>query len=378
MARKKKRPGAVKVAPYTAHCRRGPRAADGRWYWQIVYHQKKQHTAGSGWFSIQEVTAHMRTMPVEPTTSGPQSDILTVEDLLAHWIYWQRNVRKHRTQDSPEGVKPGTVDIYIRAAIRIDRVAGDLRLTQVTSGTLKDVQSRLLESFASSTTYETMKCLGYAWKWARERGHIGPMPGVALVKPKYDRYTNRMPTPEEIESVLRIVARSSATWRPVFVELLWATGARPSGIAGIEWSDLDWKQETVTLGVKTESRTIPLSPGTMRLLRSWRQSQIDAGKNVISGGIFGIKQSSAYRGSYEALIEACDELGIPRFTAKGFRCLASTVLIGEQRVSPIEYQSLMGHSYEMGLRTYGKSTSEKKRDAILSLGRQSGTSEPSR
>ena len=378
MARKKKRPGAVKVAPYTAHCRRGPRAADGRWYWQIVYHQKKQHTAGSGWFSIQEVTAHMRTMPVEPTTSGPQSDILTVEDLLAHWIHWQRNVRKHWTQASQEGVKPSTVDNYMRAAIRIDRVAGDLRLTQVTSGTLKDVQSRLLESYASSTTYETMNCLAIAWKWGRDRGHIGAMPGVALVKPKYDRYTNRMPTPEEIESVLRIVARSSATWRPLFVELLWATGARPGAIAGIEWSDLDWKQETVTLGVKTGPRTIPLSPGTMRLLRRWRQSQIDAGKNVISGGIFGIKRSGAYQGAYKALVKACEELGIPRFTAKGFRCLASTVLIGEHRVSPIEYEALMGHSYEMGLRTYGKSASEKKRDAVLSLGRKSGTSEPSR
>ena len=85
-----------------------------------------------------------------------------------------------------------------------------------------------------------------------------------------------------------------------------------------------------------------------------------------SGWLLGVTPLTARRALRNALTDACEAADVPRFTPHGLRRLASTKLI-EAGVGAKTYETLMGHSYSMGLRTYAQARSKATRSALAVL-----------
>ena len=92
-----------------------------------------------------------------------------------------------------------------------------------------------------------------------------PFEGIAAtVRANPDRFY--FITREEAQKVLG--ACPDAEWRLIFALARYGGLRCPSEVLGMTWPDVDWNQNRVRIpGIKTESRTIPLFPELLPLLR---------------------------------------------------------------------------------------------------------------
>ena len=95
-------------------------------------------------------------------------------------------------------------------------------------------------------------------------------------------------TVQELARVLSCVAQEPLKWQ-AYINLAADSGARRGELCGLQWSDIDWKSNTVTIrrnlqytpsaGVfekspkNGKSRTVDIGPETVALLKKLREEQ---------------------------------------------------------------------------------------------------------
>ena len=365
-----KRPKTVKVDPYRAYVRRGPRD-DGRWYWQVGhYRSRKLVQAFCGWFTPGEVGEAMRKLPAEPgSTPQPHAGVTTVEHLLATWYAEQKR------RVSRGSIKPATLHTYRHMCLKMLPLIGDVRVDAVTHDTLKTTKEELESYLGIRTVHTAFSIFRSAWKWAFLRGLVErPLPAFRVAKPKGKLvYTLRTPSVEEAEAVIAWLWANSPGWPAMHCEIMLSTGARPRAVGQLKWGDVDLSQGVLTMGVKTGIRDVVIPDRLIGLLKQWK-TRPGSGEWLL-----GVLPGTVTTSGQTFVRRACDALGIPRFTPKGFRRLVATQLIGSMHqtdpvdgsplgMGPKEYEAHMGHSLEMGMRIYAESSTDRKRRAVNRLG----------
>ncbi|MCO6528521.1 MAG: site-specific integrase [Lactobacillus sp.] len=168
-----------------------------------------------------------------------------------------------------------------------------------------------------------------------------------------------------------------------YFKLLSSTGLRKSEALALEWKDIDFNKNTISvkrtlalgLGNKTivqppkskmSNRTLPMSTNLRKDLLEYKKSQKILSKNIFH----------THDGNYLTLAKPSQWLAqvyrknqnLRKITVHGFRHTFATLLISETDIKPKTVQMLMGHeNIQMTLDIYTHVTQKNKNDAATSI-----------
>lgn len=136
-----------------------------------------------------------------------------------------------------------------------------------------------------------------ALTWGVQQGMLGRNPATAAVVPVRKRVPRRVPTSAQLDQVLELAAADSPMWH-CWLQVAFATGARPAEVCALRWDDLDLARAELRIdeavgrrmdpdgrqgwqikGPKTQTeqatgiRTVALDLATSAVLRRWRVAQ---------------------------------------------------------------------------------------------------------
>lgn len=344
---------------------------DGRWLWQfgswVDRKWKSRHK--SGYYTRDEALRILLDLPEleEPAYEGQAE---TMEDLFADWLEDQLD----RVHVDP---KKGTLSqaAYENYGQRVNRALphiGSMRIKQFGQRQMELLRDRLLqEGRAISTTRTTLDVVNMAWSHGIIAGYgpTRPLPRVRLPEEDEGVYNQWCPEPEEAAKVFDLLPEDTRI-RLAYL-LIWFTGARITECTQLKWPEVDLLQGTITLrrkGKKGRKRvaTLDLHPVLLAELRAHAE-----GKRLQGLVIQSISVKATGCALRRAMRRACAVAKVPRFTPHGLRRLASTLLI-EANVSPKVYESVMGHRFEEGMKTYAKARRKSQVQAVALLGPKAG------
>jgi len=128
------------------------------------------------------------------------------------------------------------------------------------------------QGMAKSTIARKVAALRSFFKYCFKRGHIEKNPAHLLVVPKKDKSLPKTATVEDIERMMEAV--NTETTRGLqnraILELFYGTGMRLSELTGLNLSDIDLKQNQVTVkGKGNKQRIIPLGKTVSCILKEF-------------------------------------------------------------------------------------------------------------
>lgn len=128
------------------------------------------------------------------------------------------------------------------------------------------------QGMAKSTIARKVAALRSFFKYCFKRGHIEKNPAHLLVVPKKDKSLPKTATVEDIERMMEAV--NTETTRGLqnraILELFYSTGMRLSELTGLNLSDIDLKQNQVTVkGKGNKQRIIPLGNTVSGILKEF-------------------------------------------------------------------------------------------------------------
>lgn len=128
------------------------------------------------------------------------------------------------------------------------------------------------QGMAKSTIARKVAALRSFFKYCFKRGHIEKNPAHLLVVPKKDKSLPKTATVEDIERMMEAV--NTETTRGLqnraILELFYSTGMRLSELTGLNLSDIDLKQNQVTVkGKGNKQRIIPLGKTVSGILKEF-------------------------------------------------------------------------------------------------------------
>ena len=357
-----KKPAPVSYRALKATPRRAPIQSDNRWYWQVYYnHDGAQHTvngAPSGRYTPRQIKALLRRAfdagDWATHNDGPETSTDTardrVSDLLDDFL---DHTRDRHTRGSIADLTLTAAETWHK---RLSQYPDLLALPITRAPSLRVLQRHadtVAADYAPATAQRTWKYLREAWQWGRTyypEVVSDDLPRVELpANTKEQGYT---PTTEELLSVRD---QLSGELRRAYVCLM-ATGARVHEIGRLDWSRVRWDRETVTLlgkgkgGGRKVPRLIPMMP----TLRDALREQWVARGQPAHGRVWEL--ADVGKALRRRLPGICEALGVPVHTPHGIRRWMSCELV-ERVFSPTpfsaaDYEAWMGHTLQMGLRTY--------------------------
>lgn len=128
------------------------------------------------------------------------------------------------------------------------------------------------QGMAKSTIARKVAALRSFFKYCFKRGHIEKNPAHLLVVPKKDKSLPKTATVEDIERMMDAVntETTQGLQNRAILELFYGTGMRLSELTGLNLSDIDLKQNQVTVkGKGNKQRIIPLGKTVSRILKDF-------------------------------------------------------------------------------------------------------------
>ena len=175
---------------------------------------------------------------------------------------------------------------------------------------------------------------------------------------------------EDIKAVARELGKLDPRG-PAFLEVLRATGCRPSEVLNLRRFSLKWKDEHGTRNHYLDIRSLPQFGYQVKTESSERQIPIPeklwcrllAMASEDDTPVFGSPMKSAYHYWQERLAQAAKSAGVPKPQFRDFRNTRSAELIAAG--TPVNtYASLMGHSARIALTHYARATLAERADAM--------------
>ncbi|MFM6965921.1 MAG: tyrosine recombinase XerC [Rhodoluna sp.] len=112
--------------------------------------------------------------------------------------------------------------------------------------------------------------------WLNKTGHLDADPGLRLRSPKANRSLPKVVSRESLDQIFNWLQTKATTDNPnglrdlAIVELLYATGARVSELAGLDLSDVDYSRNIVRLmGKGAKERMVPFGQPARDALDDW-------------------------------------------------------------------------------------------------------------
>lgn len=211
----------------------------------------------------------------------------------------------------------------------------------ITGKTLAHWRDERLTEVSGSTVTRELQLLGHVFSVAiREWGfglHSNP---VSLIrKPTPNKARDRVLNDTQRQALIAACAQCQSPWiKPVVVFAL-ETAARRGEILALTWREVDLERKVAKVSGKTGSRTIPLSPTCVTMLRSLPRS--------LDGDVFPVTIETLKQAYERAVARA----GIQDFTFHDLRHDALTRL-AKLGLNILELRSISGHTTANMLQRY--------------------------
>lgn len=338
---------------------RGPREADGRWYWRAErYFSGGGETVWTGWGTVGEADQQVARLAGGKAATGGQAE--TVRDLLAYWL---------GAQEERQDIAPATLVIRTYQCKAAIGGMGAVRLDRLDRGTMeRHRDQRLRAGAAPRSVAGEIGVLRQAWRWGRECGLCPDreLPGVRV------KIETRRKTPAPRAGVVTAALEHLTGWRRLAVLLLEGTGCRLGEIADLTWAQVDFQLQEIEVRGKTGARRVPLLPQLVTALEEARPPDPRPEARVL-----GVSASTSRSLLRRDIAAACAAAGVARFSAQGLRKAAVGALY-RSGVDVGTAAAVLGHSPAVALSHYRDVTEEDRRDALLrsGLGRAAETAPP--
>lgn len=211
----------------------------------------------------------------------------------------------------------------------------------ITGKTLAHWRDERLTEVSGSTVTRELQLLGHVFSVAiREWGfglHSNP---VSLIrKPTPNKARDRVLDDTQRQALVTACAQCQSPWvKPVVVFAL-ETAARRGEILALTWRDVDLERRVAKVSGKTGSRTIPLSPACVSMLKALPRS--------LEGHAFPVTIETLKQAYTRAVARA----GIQDFTFHDLRHDALTRL-AKLGLNVLELRSISGHTTANMLQRY--------------------------
>ena len=175
---------------------------------------------------------------------------------------------------------------------------GNLMLTDITVTILTDMVKESGKNLSTSTINDIYRCVvSSSLKYAEGRGLIEKNPMQFVKLPSVEKENGRAMTNEEISAMWTVAKRDRVG--SIALPLLLGTGMRKGELLGLEWSDIDLEEGTITINkswtnvggkgtlcppkTKSSYRIITLPAELIALLRAYRNSKDGQGRTYVIG-----------------------------------------------------------------------------------------------
>ncbi len=268
---------------------------------------------------------------------------------------------------------------------------GNIKIAKITPAMCQKALNRWAVDFANYKNIKSYFTRVFEHALKLDIINVNPIDKVIMPKPKKrakkDKALIYYTKPELIRFLNAVEAQGEPKWH-AFFRVLAYSGARKGELLALEWEDVDFKNNTITIsktiahGVgnkiiiqapKTENseRIITMDPQSMQVLKEWRNVQ----KLLISGKVIPIKANNIVftnnKGTYlnppkagQVNDRICRKYNLKRITIHGFRHTHCSLLF-EAGASIKEVQERLGHdSIKTTMEIYAH-VSEKSSRAVV-------------
>lgn len=311
---------------------------------------KKVTTSRRGFKTIKEARSALANLQIEfdQGLNSLGAPIMTYKELYELWIPLYKETVKESTYNTTTG-------IFER---HILPTFGNLRIDKITPvHCQKFVNEKSLNFVKFKEFFNNAKrVMDYAYKLNLIKDN--PFSRVIIPKSKRNETTIKYISKETLNILLEGFKAEGLTLWYAYFRLLAYTGLRKAEGLALNWSDIDFANNTITvsktltLGIgnhlmlsdspKTESsnRTIAVDPETLSILKNWRLKQMPINKKVFtnkSGGYINLPKPGQMLDKITALY------GLPKITVHMLRH-THTSLLFEAGVPMKAVQERLGHS----------------------------------
>lgn len=188
---------------------------------------------------------------------------------------------------SSKGYSPNTLKAYLADIQDLAEMTGAGRSAdEITLETLRDWLWRQSEKGASKATIARKSAAARAFTmWLLKAGHTAEDPGLRLHSPKAGRSLPKVVSRESLDQVFSALQSKATVDNPsglrdlAMVELLYATGARVSELAGLDLGNFDYSRNIVRLmGKGSKERMVPFGQPARDALDDWLRH----GRNLLA------------------------------------------------------------------------------------------------
>lgn len=219
---------------------------------------------------------------------------------------------------------------------------GDRALVSITPGTIAEIRDRLVTTkdekgkvLSGSTINRRITALSACLTVAvKEYGWLAknPIPNVTRLPDSKGR--ERFLSDEERQDLLACCAVSDCEILSPLVQLALATGARKGELMSLTWGNVNLDKRTVRfLDTKNgDSRTVPLAPSAVAVLKAWKTNRLRVGP------VFPISPNVMDKAWQSARADA----GLPDFRFHDLRHSAASYL-AMSGASLMDIAAILGH-----------------------------------
>ena len=336
---------------------------------------KRIVTTRRGFKSYAEANiAYNELAQTKPDSFVKQKQI-TVKELYDLWFENYKTTVKESTASQTDFQYKKHIDPYF----------GNQFIDQIT---IADVQKWTDDLAKELILYRiTISIMSRLFEYGMRLGFIADNPIKKVFIPKrsakrHRNSENNVYSRKELESFLKSAKECGLT-PYIYFKLLSSTGLRKSEGLALEWKDIDFENNTISVQrtlawtmdykqdlqspkSKKSKRIIPLSPSLKSDLQVYRQKQ-----KILSEKVFHNMYNQFYNMAMPyKWLEKIYSLNpkLKKITVHGFRHTFATLLIEETDVKPKTVQALLGHEkIGLTLDIYAHVNDKNKEDAVQAL-----------
>jgi len=268
-------------------------------------------------------------------------------------------------------LKRNTLCHYHAMEKRVYAALGHIRIDKITPLDIQRfVRSLIADGLAPETVKSNVRLVSVILNYAVKKRILTYNPCITVDYPMTKEKKRDFYTIEEVKELLELLRNEDEENKPfaVFFTLAAYTGARRGELIGLEWKDLDFDNNTLTIArayyydahtnefftdtpkTKTSRRNLKLPAhvmGTLKEFKEWqdKQKEICGGSWVETDRLFtrwnGVPMNPSM--PYNYLTKMCKRTGIRRVSVHSFRHFNASALINSG-VDVVTVQTALGHS----------------------------------
>jgi integrase len=224
----------------------------------------------------------------------------------------------------------------------LEFLGGDFIIQELPDSTVENYLVHLKQEASGKTANRHCKELSILWNWAIKRNHIQKNPWRAAEPFPEEKFIRQVPTLEEIQKVREVATPEERDW----IDALYYTGARIGEITHLEWKNIDFELNTITLytrkrkGGNHEPRTLSLAPAFRELLERRNKRRT---ADLVFPTRYGNPQPRSGSFLVGLFSRNCQKAKVTKFTAHGIRHHVATRLKDSRQATSYQIQAFLGH-----------------------------------